>query len=612
MKECDLIMKGGTTSGVVYPPAIKLIGKDYRLRSVGGSSAGAIAATVAAAAEYRRQTSPNRNNETGFEEVAALSQELGEDLTRFLQPSKDLAPLFEAFIAFQKAQQDKDKPSWFKLARATLPKLKPYWRKPLRTGSLISGGSVLAGVAGFGLGIGALGVGVGVIWGVVQFAISLISTISAQLKANDYGMVPGTTQPAAGNGKTPAISDWLADRIDKIAGLWQDGPPDKPLTLGDLRHGRDGEKRGTDEVPGIDLATMTTDLTSQRPYSLPLKMPKQYYFNPEEFEKILPKRVVDYMVGWGQANQEAAPDGKVLYPVPVDDAFPVVLTARMSLSFPILLQAVPLYRWDKAGKGDPSWVRCLFSDGGIASNLPVHFFDAWLPRRPTFAISLGTFDTTDHIEGKHRVQFEQGIRDRLDLPVKRVDGIVGFLFSIFNTAKDWQDTLQSEVPGMYERVVTVRLESHQGGTNLAMPAPVIEELKSYGEKAGRKLVEEFDFDENRWRRALCLLPELERTLPKVHDAVKTYRSGPENRTFEELAQQHRSQFYHNDPPWPEHALVPALQELAELGERIDAKPDEQKVTNGVKPEYDASLRLVASPDLSPGSETGGGAAASTV
>ena len=54
-KQCDLIMKGGVTSGVVYPPAILELAKDYRFRSVGGTSAGAIAAAAAAAAEYGRE-----------------------------------------------------------------------------------------------------------------------------------------------------------------------------------------------------------------------------------------------------------------------------------------------------------------------------------------------------------------------------------------------------------------------------------------------------------------------------------------------------------------------------------------------------------------------------
>ena len=54
-RECDLIMRGGVTSGVVYPFAITEIAKSYRLRDIGGTSAGAIAAVFAAAAEYRRQ-----------------------------------------------------------------------------------------------------------------------------------------------------------------------------------------------------------------------------------------------------------------------------------------------------------------------------------------------------------------------------------------------------------------------------------------------------------------------------------------------------------------------------------------------------------------------------
>ena len=47
-------MKGGITSGVVYPLAVCELATVYRLRSVGGSSAGAIAAAAAACAELGR------------------------------------------------------------------------------------------------------------------------------------------------------------------------------------------------------------------------------------------------------------------------------------------------------------------------------------------------------------------------------------------------------------------------------------------------------------------------------------------------------------------------------------------------------------------------------
>jgi predicted acylesterase/phospholipase RssA len=47
--ECDLIMKGGVTSGLVYPGAIATLSETFRLRNIGGTSAGAIGAVAAAA-----------------------------------------------------------------------------------------------------------------------------------------------------------------------------------------------------------------------------------------------------------------------------------------------------------------------------------------------------------------------------------------------------------------------------------------------------------------------------------------------------------------------------------------------------------------------------------
>ena len=42
--ECNVIMKGGITSGVIYPRALSEFAKTYRFRSLGGASAGAIGA----------------------------------------------------------------------------------------------------------------------------------------------------------------------------------------------------------------------------------------------------------------------------------------------------------------------------------------------------------------------------------------------------------------------------------------------------------------------------------------------------------------------------------------------------------------------------------------
>jgi hypothetical protein len=48
-------MKGGITSGIVYPAAILRLKDKYRFRNIGGTSAGAMAAALTAAAEYGRQ-----------------------------------------------------------------------------------------------------------------------------------------------------------------------------------------------------------------------------------------------------------------------------------------------------------------------------------------------------------------------------------------------------------------------------------------------------------------------------------------------------------------------------------------------------------------------------
>ena len=73
---CDLVTTGGVASGVVYPWAIVEIARAYRFRSIGGTSVGAMAAALAAAAEYGRRT----GNDRAFEPLRRLPGALGEAL----------------------------------------------------------------------------------------------------------------------------------------------------------------------------------------------------------------------------------------------------------------------------------------------------------------------------------------------------------------------------------------------------------------------------------------------------------------------------------------------------------------------------------------------------
>ena len=83
--EVDLVMQGGVTSGVVFPGALNELGKDFYFVRIGGTSAGAIAAALLAAAEYRRQSliaqgSSDLEAQAPFEMLRQLGEHLAEPL----------------------------------------------------------------------------------------------------------------------------------------------------------------------------------------------------------------------------------------------------------------------------------------------------------------------------------------------------------------------------------------------------------------------------------------------------------------------------------------------------------------------------------------------------
>src|SRR5260370_41295721 len=87
-KICDIVLKGGITSGVVYPLALVSLAEKYRFSNIGGTSAGAVAAVAAAAAEDGRQTET-----AGFDRLARNPAEVGSGLLSIFQPTPALKPL---------------------------------------------------------------------------------------------------------------------------------------------------------------------------------------------------------------------------------------------------------------------------------------------------------------------------------------------------------------------------------------------------------------------------------------------------------------------------------------------------------------------------------------
>ncbi len=485
-RECDLIMKGGVTSGVVYPYAILELARKYRFRSIGGTSAGAIAAAFAAAAEYARTV---RGDPDGFRRLQARCETLPDILGMLFQPSPRYQPLMRYLLRSQAGQGPGP---WL-------------WNLPLTFWGSSIAGLALGAVLLAALGAGAVGVFLGALLGMAGGIGLRLALLAGGMKSTGFGMCPGLTQP---DGEGPALTDWLHASLQEIA--FGDPAHPKPLTFGDLLG---------DGGPGaIRLKMVTTNLSQHRPHSLPT-LGMQANYSEADWRSLFPDPVLAFL----SKRRSKGRDSR--YPTfPLEADLPVLIAVRMSLSFPVLFQAVPLWWRDvdhpallkaldpKARRVEPQWRRLWFTDGGISSNFPIHMFDAVLPGRPTFALSLEQLPA-DAPKDSHRVLIPRSASDGIGLPTYEVASMPAFANGVLGSAKDWQDQLLARMPGQRERIAKVYLTSEEGGLNLTMPRERSQALMRYGQEVGARFAAgAFDFDEHRWRRALVAYEQLEKTV----------------------------------------------------------------------------------------------------
>lgn len=503
---CDIVMKGGITSGVVYPGAICALAEEFRFKNIGGTSAGAIAAAMAAAAEYGRETP------RGFRALDELPKRLCEKvaadgstrLFHFFQPSRETKPLFDIVTAAL------GKSGVGMLTSIAAAALKAY---AIRFGVGFAIVAIIAGI--FGLGT-SMSIGGAVAWlmlaigaGAAMIGIGIWTTIRGELPRNGFGICTGMT--GADRTGAPALVPWLADALQDAAGR---SPDDPPLTFGDLWGTPDPS------LPRrVNLEMMTTSLTLGRPFRFPLdeewveskregipgqrrlKSPRAFLFSPKEMRRYFPEAIVRRLEEKSTPVDESkrpkdsgVPDDLRHLPAMAD--LPVVVAVRFSLSFPILLSAVPLWAIDHARKRDSSRAglppeRVWFSDGGIVSNFPVHFFEKTFPDWPAFGINL-VEKHPDYPVGVWMPKSNRGgfydrwIRFDRD-GGEQATPIIGFLGAIMNAMQNWTDNLQSALPGFRDRIATVSLTPHEGGLNLNMAPSTIEALSRRGREAGEML-----------------------------------------------------------------------------------------------------------------------------
>jgi len=548
-RSCDIVMKGGVTSGIVYPLTVCELARDYRFVNVGGASAGAIAASLTAAAEYRRRNGDARGFSEDLMNLPGLlgsSQSGGKSLLFSLfQPTASTRATYDCLIGFLETKSLIGKSLWglrglFRMAPIAAAMGSILWLLGCFAMWTVSQGwgFPLAGPMLLLVSLLLVAVTAGVV-------ISCVRQAASAIVKNGYGLCSGFI-PNRKDGTPKPLTEWLADYLDEVA-----GKPDQkaPLTFGDLWN-LQPQAVDPSQTKSINLQMMTTNLTLGRPYQLPFEQ-ADFFFSPEEFRSLFPRRIVDWMVAHsepaGVSGYRSLPDSKHL---------PVVVATRMSLSFPLLVSAIPLYAVDRSHKKNEETTekgdleRCWLSDGGICSNFPVHFFDSPIPRWPTFAINLRPFHPDSPRDSNERKNVwmprtnGEGVLEqwtRFHSP-SGPGSLLEFLWAIIDTMQNWMDNTQMKVPGYRDRVAHVYLAGDEGGLNLNMNGGVMSRLSSRGRIAGELLRRRFtgkdmdselDWDNHRWVRYRSTMTLLEDYL---HTVANRYGSLPPegDRSYAEL------------------------------------------------------------------------------
>jgi hypothetical protein len=590
--ECDVVMKGGITSGIVYPKLIVELSKKYRFRQIGGASAGAIAATMTAAAQAgqlklesagasdaeaasvtKAARGERLEGDSGstkpFDVLAGIPIDLASNIAHLFQPSPSTTAAYDVLMAFLKPGRStglkllaavgliiRHGIGWFLLA--TLVAMIPAVSFVV---ALLGAPHAAAQWQAIGRAL-LVWLPVALLIGVVAASVQLGRSSLNAIIGNGFGLCDGHT-PRPGAPIDP-LTDWMEEKLRELAGPLADpddlanGETDRPVCFGDLWGKKatdaygdalkgvdDGElayltpthRREMRDARQVDCLVITTDLSHQRPYQFP--------FDTAEFfccAKCLDKYFPDSVVGHMMKKSRLVPDSEVpcgkpecsihsgepLHYMPLAPDVPLVMAARLSLSFPGLISAVPFQAVDRTRiAAKQGIVTVWFSDGGISSNFPMRLFDAAWPLRPTFGINLAK-PHPDYPEMVWRARPGQSGRF---LRYTAISSLGGFAGAIFNSARNWADSTQIAMPGFRDRIVEVRQRDDEGGMNLQMPDDIIAGLANRGAEAGLNILNgngkpdddpdklwPFNFQAHRWMRYRSAMASVDELLSGMHAA----------------------------------------------------------------------------------------------
>ncbi len=545
MKYCDLVMKGGITSGIVYPNAVIALSRAYKFKSIGGTSAGAIAAAATAAAAYgdRRKSAKQQvtgdADAVGFEGLERVAAQLATEgfIYGLFQPAFGVRTAYRALVVAAGNSSLAYKISGVVLAVFAIAPIETilFFGAFLGLGFLFGGPAGLAGAA-----VPAF------ICAYICGVIASVLRVARVTRHNLMGLCSGLSQPGRSGNKRPALTDWLHGVLQQLSGKTLS----EPLTFNDLWNAPlyEGEPK---RDHSLSLQMITTSISHHEPRTLPFEK-GAFWFREDQFALLFPADVVKWLIA--RAGAPTRVDGNNYYRLAKGGDLPVLVAMRMSLSFPLLISAVPLHevveRSDvpsvpvdqdddreksildsteglsaggRASDGVNKFRICWFSDGGISSNFPIHLFDAPLPVWPTFAIDLVYPDGSSSpppadvwLPNNNNRGWQLSYTSIARKAAVRE--LIAFLFGIVGTMQNWRDLLLARSPGQRDRIVHVALAGDEGGMNLNMPQVILDRISEKGKKAGDEFAN-FSFDNHYWIRWRNLASGIQRLTIGVAESV---------------------------------------------------------------------------------------------
>jgi predicted acylesterase/phospholipase RssA len=574
-------MRGGVTSGIVYPPALCRLASKYVVKNIGGTSVGALAAAATAAAEWRRRTDANPQTAgRGYVELAKLAEFLKGDGTLRALFAADRPARALLDIALNLTGNGA---MWSKAARTIGAAVRVFWWLAVVVFVVSIGAfAVVARPNAWEAGIACIIAGL--VLGAPATLIALLAWYLIRfgnvMRSNDFGwchgfgasaaefqslVTSGADVAALPKEQVPPLTDWLDAFIAQVAGRDRK----VPLTFGDLWSAPEPQWHVADRFPhderGIDFRMITTCLTLGRPLELPFP-PNEHisefpepatdrdgdgllrpplYFEENELGRYFPEHIIRHLKTHGALS---AKDPRY-FRMPAAEKMPLIVAARLSMSFPVLFCALPLHALDENGTMWPIW----FSDGGLSSNFPIHLFDAPLPRWPTFAINLVGGDpsrkkairNTNRDDGRVFLESDSphtGTITPWTTLGEPGDGApLSFGGAIIETMRNWQDNTLGTLPANRNRTVAIRLSADEGGLNLTMGRDKIEALMQRGDKAGNLLTQHFSpapdapaWQEHRWTRYRAVMSALARWLRGFADGYAPFASAAGQIPYERM------------------------------------------------------------------------------